>query len=115
MTKVKPTSQFVFNEENHSYQCEGSWSVLHIDGLVERFKQTPLPEVEKITVSGAELAQFDSAGALALLRCMEILKSGGKEVTLVKFAKEQDSLIKLVSEKKSDLDYKPPTPKKKIY
>lgn len=113
MTKVKPASQFIFNEENHSYQCEGSWSVLHLDGLVDRFKQTPLPKVEKITVSGTELTQFDSAGALALLQCVEILKSDGKEVELVKFAKEQDSLIKLVAEKKTSLDYKPPTPKKK--
>lgn len=115
MPQVKPASEFVFDKEKNCYQCEGSWSVLHLDGLLSRFYESTLPEATKLTISGAEITSFDSAGALTLMQCMNTLKEKGKEVELVNFKKEQQALLKLVEEKRENLDYKPPSlPKKNI-
>ncbi|KTD22899.1 putative ABC transport system permease [Legionella lansingensis] len=112
MTKVKPAAQLLFDEENNTYRCEGSWSVLHMDGLLKQFLESTTPKESKLTISGAELHYFDSAGAIALLECIKTLKIRNNEVNLTKFTEEQLSLLKLVEKKQDILHYKPPPPPK---
>lgn len=115
MTKVNPAAELVFDPENNAYHCEGSWSVLHLDGLLQRFHTTTLPEAEQITISGQKLKQFDSAGALTLRECIGVLKESGKKVELSHFKETEQSLIDLIDEKNSDLNYKPPPPAKQNF
>ncbi|WED42406.1 MlaE family ABC transporter permease [Legionella cardiaca] len=112
MTKAIPSAELIFDKENNTYLCEGNWSVLHLDGLLQRFDATSLPETETITISGERLKQFDSAGALTLLQCIKTLKDKDKKIELTKFEENQEALLELVEEKKETLDYKPPPPPK---
>lgn len=107
MTQANFESSFVFDEKNQSYRCSGAWSILYIDDLLERFKKTIPTGKATICFNGADISQFDSAGALAVLECVAALKQGGNEVKLVEFSKEQHSLIKLVTEHQANLDYQP--------
>jgi len=102
------TTQFSFDKENHCYQCEGPWSVLKLNDLLQRFDLLAIPDEEKITISGALLTQFDSSGALALMHCIDRLKTKGKEIALVNFSKAQKALLQLVEEKRTLLDYEAP-------
>ncbi|CEK11672.1 MlaE family ABC transporter permease [Legionella hackeliae] len=115
MTKVNPSAQLIFDKENNTYQCEGSWSVLHLDGLLKRFYTEELPRADKLAFNGERLTQFDSAGALTLLQCINTLKTKGKDVELVKFHEEQQALLDLVEKKQDTLDYKPPPPTKQNF
>lgn len=112
MTKAKPSTQILFNKENNTYLCEGSWSVLQLDGLLKQFYDSDFPEAQKVTISGERLSYFDSAGALTLLDCLRVLKSKGKDVTLTQFTEEQRGLIDLVKKNEKILDYEPPPPPK---
>ncbi|KTC85229.1 MlaE family ABC transporter permease [Legionella brunensis] len=116
MTKVNPTAELVFDEANNTYLCEGSWSVLHLDGLFKRFYSATFPEIDEITINGGQLTQFDSAGALALLQCIQALKDKGKKVELTQFEEEQQALLELVKTKQDAIAYKPPPlPRKNFF
>jgi phospholipid/cholesterol/gamma-HCH transport system permease protein len=106
MAKKKPVAQFIFDKENHCYQCEGSWAVLNLDEL--RFDTSAIPQEKQITISGAKLAKFDSAGALALMHCIDILKAKGKELTFIDFSPKKEDLLQLVEDKRKELYYEPP-------
>jgi phospholipid/cholesterol/gamma-HCH transport system permease protein len=115
MTAAKPFTRLIFDQENNRYLCEGSWSVLQLDGLLQQFYHSEMPEATQLTISGERLSYFDSAGALTLLDCLKALKSQGKEVTLSNFTDEQKALLDLVAKNDVNLDYKPtPPPKKHI-
>lgn len=72
------SAQIVFEQKNATYQCCGSWSVLTLDGLPKKFSTSPLPDSQQITINGEKISVFDSAGALALKKCIDELK---KEIT----------------------------------
>lgn len=111
MTKIKSATQFVFDEQNQYFQCEGPWSVLKLQDLLERIDLSNLPQEKQIKISGSQLTAFDSAGALTLIRCIDKLKEKDKEVELIHFNKEQNALLTLIEEKKDDLTFNPPKPK----
>ena len=111
MAKTKPLTQITYDHENQCYRCDGSWSVLKLDDLVGRFNLSNLPKEEKITINGEALTDFDSSGALALMHCIDLIKSKGKQVELKEFTKEQKALLKLVEENRESIDYKPPKQK----
>lgn len=113
MNPDKPSSQFIYDKENHCFQCEGSWTVLKLNDLLGHFDQTTIPEDAQIKISGAKLTKFDSSGALALLHCMDILQNKGKKVELTDFGKQEEALIKLVTEKRSVLQYEAREEKKR--
>lgn len=113
MAKAKSLTQFIFDNENQCYLCEGSWSVLKLDDLLGRVDLSATPEQGKIKVSGASLTDFDSSGALALMHCLGMLKDKNKEIELVDFNKQQKSLLKLVEDKQASLEYVPPKIEKK--
>lgn len=116
MTHVPDTSaQFVFDESKNRYECEGRWSIVHLPDLMQRFQQSTQPKAKKITVSGARLTKFDSAGALALTQCLDLLKTQKNQVELVDFNEQQRSLLSLIDEKHVMIDYHPTPPKKQSF
>ncbi|ASQ45141.1 ABC transporter permease [Legionella clemsonensis] len=115
MIKANPSAKLIFNEEKNTYQCEGSWSVLHLDGLLKRFHEEALPEATQLTFNGEKLIHFDSAGALALLHCINTLKTRDNKIELINFHEEHQALFNLLEKKKDTLDYKPPPPPKKNF
>ncbi|KTD12961.1 MlaE family ABC transporter permease [Legionella jamestowniensis] len=115
MTKATPSAQLTFDEEKNTYQCEGSWSVLHLNGLLQRFHEEKLPTANQLAFNGEKLVNFDSAGALSLLQCINTLKAKGKEIHLTNFHEEHQALLNLVEKKQDTLDYKPPPPPKKNF
>lgn len=112
MTKPQPTAFFIFDSKNNRYQCKGPWSTLNINALIAQFRETSLPTSKTVQISGKELEQFDSAGALFLTQCMDTLKKHKNHVELIDFNKNQCDLLALVEDKRSLLKYKPPAPQK---
>lgn len=104
---------FVFNNKTNVYLCQGSWTILHLDNLLAEFNSAPLPISQKITIHGESVMQLDSAGALALMQCIEALKNAGNNIQLLGFNPQQSDLISLVNEKRNELSYKPPAPEKR--
>lgn len=99
---------FTFDSEKNCYLCEGSWSVLKIDDLLNRVDFTILPQEKTIKINGELLSKFDSSGALALRHCLDQLKTKKKEVELVNFNKQQLDLLKLVEKDRDSLVYQAP-------
>jgi phospholipid/cholesterol/gamma-HCH transport system permease protein len=115
MAEPISSTDFSFDTENNRYLCEGSWSVLKLKDLLSRVDFSKLPEEKTIKISGKEITRFDSSGALALMECVDRLKSQDKEVELIDFSKQQLAMLKLVEEKREFLDYEaPPADKRNI-
>lgn len=107
---VESSAQFHFDKDNHTFFCKGSWSILHLENLLSRFYESNFSQGETITLDGKGLTQFDSAGALFLLKCINIFHTHYKEVNLTSFSKEQEALLDLIKKQQDDLSYKPPSP-----
>ncbi len=112
MSMKENEAQMFFDETSHQYLCKGSWTVLGLDGLVARFRQSTPPKEEKLSISGEALKKFDTAGAIALIDCISELKEQGNEVELKHFSKSQQDLMGLVKKNRDDLNYRVP-PKEK--
>jgi len=110
MTESK--AQIIFNEKNNSYRCVGEWTVLELDGLIDRFARATLPENQTVILSGKELTAFDSAGAVTLLDCIKRLKEKNNHIEIETFSKSQLDLLDLVKSKSGVLDYQIPKAKK---
>lgn len=113
MTKQTAAADFFFDQEKLSIECNGSWSISKIRGVVTRFKSLTLSSDKKYTISGKHLTQFDSAGALALMHCTQFLKAQGNAYELTDFNAEQLSLIDLICSKEEVIQYKVPDIKTK--
>ncbi|MBA2655522.1 MAG: ABC transporter permease [Tatlockia sp.] len=108
MTESSNSTDFSFDKENLCYQCKGSWSVLKLNNLLSRVDFSNLPQEKTIKISAKHISKFDSSGALALMHCIDRLKSEAKEIELVDFNKQQLDLLKLIEEKRNDLEFEPP-------
>lgn len=107
------SAQIDFDEEQAKFQCSGSWSVLALGGLSKQFRDSKLPESQKIIINGESISNFDSAGALALRKCVDQLKERDNQVELTNFSETQHQLLNLIESKKDSLTYQiPPQPKK---
>ena len=104
--------QILLDKEQDRFQCTGSWSVLHLGLLPKKFCTGELPSSQKITISGALISAFDSAGALALIKCVDELKKRNNQVALCDFVESQQQLIHLIESKKDCLRYQLPSPLK---
>jgi len=102
-------ASFTFDATQNLYLCEGHWSILNINALTEHFNQSPLPVDKSLTISGADLHYFDSAGALLLFQCLEKLKQNNNQVELIEFNDHQQALFSLVVDKQPALKYKAPS------
>ena len=107
----------IFNAQENCYLCQGEWSVSSLEGLLAAFNQIPLPTEPTILINGKNITQFDSAGALALIRCINQLKQNNKKVELQHFSPSQQLLIELVTNQYPNLVYQPPInpPKPVLY
>lgn len=105
-------AQFVFDEAQNQYRCVGHWTTLHIRSVQEKLHASPLPESKNISISGKDLEHLDSAGALALVRCMEQLTKHHNQLKLLDFSKQQLDLIDLITSKKANTQSKPHKQKK---
>lgn len=108
MTKDKTLPQFVFDENKQCFHCIGSWSVLRINDILHRIDWPALPKEKKLSINGEALSDFDSSGALALMRCLDLLKNKNKEIELIHFEQQHLALLKLLEEKRDSLEYIPP-------
>jgi len=111
-TSTQLIAQLRFDPQNSCYTCEGHWSILTLDNVLNYFKESSLPISKKLIINGKKIGKFDSAGALTLIRCIEKLKKLDNSIEYVDFNKQQLNLIKLVESKRANLSYLPPTPKK---
>jgi phospholipid/cholesterol/gamma-HCH transport system permease protein len=104
-------AEVVFDSAENQYRCQGAWTVLHLDGLYEHFVQaSPIPHHQTITINGASLQALDSAGALALMNCMDELKRHDNQLELIHFAETQRQLLQLIESKKNSMSYQTPEP-----
>lgn len=106
-------SQLIFDQKSNTYQCQGAWSVLNLNHLLQQFKDRPLPELSTVQIDGSALTDFDSAGALTLIDCVEILKANKKRVEFIHFDEEQQALLSLVEKARKKLSYKEPQKQKR--
>lgn len=110
---MKPTNaQIVFEKELASFQCSGAWSVLALGSLAPQFKNSELPKSQKITINGESISAFDSAGALAMMKCIDELKQNENQVELINFSSQHHQLLDLIESKKDNLTYHVPDPPK---
>ncbi len=110
MINTESAAYFVFDKDNQHYHCEGSWSILNIDALIQRVQQTQLPTQQQLVLNGTALTQFDSAGALALVQFITALKQKKNQVQLTHFSRQQNDLIALIESKLDTINYISPEP-----
>lgn len=99
---------FVFDEQTNTYWCVGSWTTTNLQGIITTLKSSLQASTSAITIDGSKLTNFDSAGALTLLDCEQLLQDAGHRVTRNGFNQQQIGLLKLVASKSEDLCYEPP-------
>lgn len=104
------SAQITFDKEDNRIKCSGDWSVLVLDGLPKSLKKNELPEGQKITIDGASVNRFDSAGALALVKYTDQLKQNKNHVEFVNFTEQQKEMLHLIESKNEILTYQIPEP-----
>ncbi|KTD44842.1 MlaE family ABC transporter permease [Legionella quateirensis] len=109
------SAQIVFDQDEAKFQCSGAWSVLALDGLTKKFKVSELPKSQKVVINGESISNFDSAGALALMKCVDELKERDNQIELTNFSEAQNQLLQLVESKRESLTYQiPPQPQEGV-
>ncbi len=98
-------AQILFNSEQTQLQCIGPWTVQMLGHLYKKFSSEELPKGKKLILSGEPLTAFDSAGALAVVKCVKILEQQKNQVELTGFSNEQQELIHLIQSKEKELAY----------
>lgn len=111
MIPTPSDARLVVDTVNNRYLCEGQWSTLHLSQLITAPDATEWPSSTPPTISGEKLTGFDSAGALALLHCMDALKKKEDTIALTGFSDKQQELIALVERNRSSFEHVEPRPK----
>jgi phospholipid/cholesterol/gamma-HCH transport system permease protein len=110
MTEKNP--KLTYDKANSLFRCTGDWSVLKLDLLYKKFSESELPKGEKTTIDSSAIESFDSAGALTLIRCIELLQKKNNEVQCLGLSKTHQKLFDLVQSKRKELSYQIPKPPK---
>ena len=100
------SSQIIFDSDQTQLDCAGPWTVQTLGHLYKKFSSELLPSGKKLTFSGRAIEAFDSAGALAVVKCIHVLESRKNQVELSHFTTEQKELIHLIQSKETELSYK---------
>ncbi|HVT63076.1 MAG TPA: ABC transporter permease [Legionellaceae bacterium] len=100
-------AQLSFDASQNQYRCLGNWSILYLKDILEKLKANPLPHAQDIIINGKEIAHFDSAGALILTQCIDLLRQQQNHIELREFTSSQTDLLNLVSKKKANTKYIP--------
>ncbi len=111
MIPTPSDARLILDTVNNRYLCEGQWSTLNLSQLTTTPDATQWPSSTPPTISGEKLTGFDSAGALALLHCMDALKKKKHTIALTEFSDKQHELIALVESKRSSFEHVEPKPK----
>jgi phospholipid/cholesterol/gamma-HCH transport system permease protein len=101
-------AQFIFDQDNNQYRCTGNWSILDLGVLTHDIKTREFPNTKTLTINGSELKQFDSAGALMLMQCIDALTKQHNHIELTHFSSEQQDLLDAINSKREALHYTPP-------
>lgn len=112
MTQQHP-AELTYHPEEHVYYCHGEWTISSLDHLFVNF-ESKLPagnQLETLRIDGSQILHLDSAGALAIFRCVERLTPYTKTVQLDHFSTEKSELIDLIKEQAPLLDYVSPNRK----
>jgi phospholipid/cholesterol/gamma-HCH transport system permease protein len=110
MTPHHEHAEFIFNTETSQYHCKGSWSILCLEALLRQLEQIPTTTLPTIIITGENISQFDSAGALALLQCKNKLKHVDNNVEFIDFSPKHLQLITLLENKQDAIEYTPEPP-----
>lgn len=105
-------AQIVFDTNEAQFQCTGPWTVQALGYLFKKFNGFELPKGQQVVINGESITSFDSAGALILIKCIDVLTQGNNQVELVHFTEEQHELIDLIKSKQDVLTYQSPQTKK---
>ena len=97
----------IVDSKQKTYACVGNWSTQSITTLVLELPTLPVLKATKITISGAKIMAFDSAGALALLQFEDVLSAAAQPFELIGFNQQHMQLIDLLRGKKNELQYAP--------
>lgn len=108
----KKQATFIFDAERNQYVCQGFWSVLCLNHLIETLNTFMAPRVGPAIINGEQIQQLDSAGALALIAYKNKLRAFNKTIELVHFTEPQLKLIELLENKNEYLEYVPTPPQK---
>lgn len=101
-------AQIVFDTEHDQFQCTGHWTVQSLGHLFKKFSTEAHPNGKKLVINGQEISLFDSAGALAVVKCVDVLEQQQNQVELTHFSNEQQELIELVQSKQKERSYQVP-------
>ncbi|MBI2786827.1 MAG: ABC transporter permease [Legionella longbeachae] len=102
---IQKNAQMTFDKEQTKFQCTGSWSVQKIGSLLKSFSIAEVPKTQKVIISGEGISSFDSAGALALMKCIDKLIQQENQVELTDFTENQQQLLDLIKSKKDVISY----------
>jgi phospholipid/cholesterol/gamma-HCH transport system permease protein len=108
MAMEQNNAQIAFDSKQSQFLCTALWTVQALGHLFTEFCSGDLPHAKHVTISGKSITAFDSAGALALVKCVAVLEQHENRVELVDFSSEQHELIQLVQSKEKELSYKVP-------
>ncbi|PJD92996.1 MAG: ABC transporter permease [Legionella sp.] len=100
-------AHILFDAEHQQFLCTGAWTVQGLCSLFSHFQASELPTSQSLHLNAAAITVMDSAGALVLVKCMDLLEQHDNKVTLVHCAPEQEELIHLVQSKKAAYSFKP--------
>lgn len=100
-------AHILFDAEHQQFLCTGAWTVQGLCSLFSHFQASELPTSQSLHLNAAAITVMDSAGALVLVKCMDLLEQHDNKVTLGHCAPEQEELIHLVQSKKAAYSFKP--------
>jgi len=100
----------IIDHEKSLCLCKGAWSILSINNLLNAIDNIAFPSSQSVKISGEEITEFDSAGALALIQCQQKLRKETSNVELIHFNQKQLALINLLEKNHQSIDYTPPPP-----
>ncbi len=100
-------AQIAFDAEQTQFQCSGAWTIQALGDVYSLFKEKNNLNGQTIIINGQAISVMDSAGAIALVKCVDLLQQHN-EVNLEAFSHEQQELIHLVQSKANERAYKVP-------
>jgi len=82
--------------DDHTIQCSGAWTVMHLHGLERQIHGLHWPAAESIHFDLHDVSGMDTAGAWVLRRSMLQLEQSGRAVTVGGLTPEAETLLELV-------------------
>jgi phospholipid/cholesterol/gamma-HCH transport system permease protein len=91
------TDDILFDKDKNLLTCQGEWDVIHLSAIENQLTTLEFPDKATITINGAAVTKFDSAGAWLVLKLQEKLTKQGSTVSLVEFAAPHQELLTIIA------------------